>query len=266
MCASICEGVFHLNKKYLVLPLSTVMALGLAGCGNNDEAANQNRYNDTAQPMGYYSNENHKGNARILNDNDGPVTEMMDHNMGNERNTNNNLQVRNGNTENNLQTRDGNLDNPTRPLANTDRNMFQRDNRFSRADTNYHGHLNSDTKKARSSYYTDYDGEFTEQIGKVASQVPNVKDARSVTHGKKVIVAVDLNDSSKEEATKRNVEAAVKPLLKGRSVTVVTDDGTFGRIRSIDNDLRNGGPKDGINMDLENMFQTITNRVTNDRR
>jgi spore cortex protein len=251
MCLAFAKGVLRLNKKYLVLPLSAVMAFGLAGCGNDDEAVEQ-QGNNAAQPMGYYSNENHKGNAEILEDNDGPVTEMMDHTLGTERSNNNILRVGNENP-----------DNPTRPIANTDRNLLQRDNRFSNSDANYHGHLNDNTNKARSSYYNAYEGELTDKIGNVTGAVPNVEDVRSVTYGSNVLIAVDLTDYSKEEATKRDIKEAVQPYLRGRSVTVVTDEGTFSRIRNIDNDLRNGGPRDRIDTDLKNMFQNFKNKFTN---
>ncbi|WP_442595197.1 YhcN/YlaJ family sporulation lipoprotein [Neobacillus sp. D3-1R] len=246
-----------MNKRYLALPLSAVMAMGLVGCGNNDEAGVQNR-NNAAQPMGYYSNENHggNGNARVLNDNDGPITEMMDHTYGTEG-TRNVRQTGAGN---------GNPANPTVPLANTDQNFYKRDNRFSRSDANYHGHLNDNTKKARSSYYTAYEGELTEKIGNVTGTVSNVEDVRSVTYGSNVLIAVDLTDYSREAQTKRDIEEAVQPYLRGRSVTVVTDEGTFSRLRQIDNDLRNGGPKDGLDTDLKNMFQTLKNRMTNNNR
>ncbi|HYK72626.1 MAG TPA: YhcN/YlaJ family sporulation lipoprotein [Pseudoneobacillus sp.] len=244
-----------MNKGYLAFPLSAVMAIGLVGCGNNDKAGVQNR-NNAAQPMGYYSNENHKGNARVLNDNDGPVTEMMDHSYGAEG-TRNVRKVGDGN---------GNSANPTLPLANTDRNLLQRDNRFSHSDANYHGHLNDNTKKARSSYFTAYEGELTEKIGNVTGAVPNVEDVRSVTYGSNVLIAVDLTDYSREEETKRDIVEAVQPYLRGRSVTVVTDEGTFSRLRQIDNDLRNGGPRERIDTDLKNMFQTFKNRFTNNNQ
>jgi spore cortex protein len=252
VCLAFAKGVLRLNKKYLVLPLSAVMAFGLTGCGNNDEATIKDGDRNHAQPMGYYSNENHKGNAEILEDNDGPVTEMMDHTLGTERNTNTRLQVGNENP-----------DNPTRPIANTDRNLLQRDNRFSNSDANYHGHLNDNTVRAKSSYYNAYEGELSDKIGNVTGSVPNVEDVRSVTYGSNVLIAVDLTDYSKEEATKRDIKEAVQPYLRGRSVTVVTDEGTFSRIRNIDNDLRNGGPRDDIDTDLRNMFRNLKNRFTN---
>ncbi len=69
-------------------------------------------------------------------DNDGPMTEMMDHKLG--------MKIKTRLKRRQLQTRDknGNPVNPTKPLAATDRNFFQRDNRFSTSDMNYHGHLN----------------------------------------------------------------------------------------------------------------------------
>lgn len=251
---SFTKGVFRLNKKSLLLPIAGLMTLGLAACGNNDEAAVQDRYTEKTQPLGYYSNENHRnGNARILGDNDGPVFEMMDHTFGDEPHDNRNrrtqvLQVRDEN---------GNPGNPTTPLAKYDRNFFERDNRFSTSDANYHGHLDDNTRQPRSSYYTAYEGELADKIGDVTASVKNVNDVRSVVYGSDVLIAVDLNDYMREEETKRNISRAVQPYLKGRSVTVVTDEGTFSRIRNLDNDLRDGGPRESVDLDIRNMFRSF---------
>jgi spore cortex protein len=257
---SICEGVFHLSKKLLVIPLTASLAFGLTGCGTNDEASVQNRNNNITQPVGYYTNENQQGNARIIDDNDGPVTEMMENTLGNNRSNH----VQNRNQNNRLQVGNENPYNPTRPIAQNDRNFFQRDNRYSNGDANYHGHLNDNTDKAKSSYYTAYEGELTEKIGQVTGAVPNVEDVRSVTYGSNVLIAVDLTDFSREEETKRDIREAVQPYLRGRSVTVVTDEGTFSRIRNIDNDLRNGGPRDQIDTDLRNMFRNFKDMFRTD--
>jgi spore cortex protein len=248
-----------LNKKILIVPFAALLTTGLIGCGNNDEAAVQDRYSDRGQPMGYYSNENHErrnGNVNILSDNDGPVTEMMDHTLGDEgrnarRERNRTLQIKDEN---------GNPQNPSVPLANEDRNFFQRDNRFSRSDANYHGHLDDNTRQPNSSYYTAYEGQLADRIGDATARVNNVEDVRSVVYGSDVLIAVDLTDYRKEEKTKRDIERAVKPYLKGRSCTVVTDEGMFSRIRNIDNDLRDGGPREQIDTDLKNMFRSIRNR------
>ncbi|MDE3839748.1 spore cortex protein CoxA [Bacillus methanolicus] len=248
-----------MNKKILIVSFAALLATGITGCGNDDEAAVQDRNSDRGQPMGYYSNENHErgnGNVNILNDNDGPITEMMDHTFGAEdrdarRERMRMLQVKDEN---------GNPQNRSAPLANYDRNFFQRDNRFSRSDANYHGHLDDNTRQPNSSYYTAYEGELADKIGDVTASVRNVEDVRSVVYGSDVLIAVDLTDYSKEEVTKRNIRKAVQPYLKGRSCTVVTDEGTFSRIRNIDNDLRDGGPREQIDIDIKNMLRSMKNR------
>ncbi|AIE60879.1 YhcN/YlaJ family sporulation lipoprotein [Bacillus methanolicus] len=251
-----------MNKKIFIVSFAALLTTGLTGCGNNDKAALQDRYTNQVQPMGYYSNENHErgnGNVKILNDNDGPITEMMDHTFGAEGRNARREQIRM------LQVKDenGNPPNPSAPLANYDRNFFERDNRFSRSDANYHGHLDDNTRQPSSSYYTAYEGKLAEKIGDVTASVRNVEDVRSVVYGSDVLIAVDLTDYSKEEETKRKIRQAVQPYLKGRSCTVVTDEGTFSRIRNIDNDLRDGGPREHIDIDIKNMFRSMKNRFQN---
>ncbi|MBS4191445.1 YhcN/YlaJ family sporulation lipoprotein [Bacillus sp. FJAT-49705] len=219
-----------MNKKLYVFPVAAIMSLGIAGCGMNDEAAVQDRYNDSMQPVGYYSNENHDnrgGNAQILDgaDNDGPVTEMMDHTMGEEGQAYRN----NGN------------------------------NTFSRNDENYHGHLGYNVRQAKSSYYEAYDGKLVEKINK-AAHVSNVKDVQSVVKGNDVLIAVLLVDNDREKETIANIRQAVQPYLNGKKSTIVTNPSTYNRIKVIDNDLRDGGPRDQINLDIDNLFSTNANK------
>jgi spore cortex protein len=157
-------------------------------------------------------------------------------------------------------------DNPSSPLADYDKNFYQRDNRFSRSDANYHGHLDDNTKEARRSYYTAYEGELAEKIGDETAAVRNVEDVRSVVYGSDVLIAVDLSDYSREEQTKQDIQQAVSPYLRGRSCTVVTDEGTFSRIRNIDNDLRDGGPREQIDLDMKDMFHSLRHRPNGDGR
>ena len=100
-------GVVLGLQKYQKFGLVPILLLGLVGCGNGDQTAKDVR-TDEPLTVGYYSNENHEnkgGNAVLLDgaDNDGPVTEIMDHSLGAERNTNQRfLRVRN---ENNNQSK-----------------------------------------------------------------------------------------------------------------------------------------------------------------
>lgn len=242
----------------IVYPVAALISLGIAGCGTNDESAVQDRYTDTTQPIGYYSNENHRnrgGNARILDgaDNDGPVTEMMDHSFGlegqNYRNNRRNLQVRNEVV---------NESNFTAWDAGDTRT--EKDTLFSRSDRNYHGHLGNNVRKVRSSYYEAYEGGLVEKINLAAANVNNVKAVQSVVNGNNVIIAANLKDASKEKATKTAIQNVVKPYLNGRTCRVVTDEGTFNRLTNIDNDLRNGGPKDQLYLDMKNLFNNNNNR------
>jgi spore cortex protein len=243
-----------LNKRLFMVPLTAVMTLSLAACNTGEEEA-QNKYTDSYEPLGYYSNEGHGGDNR--DERDGPLTEMYDHSVGREG-----QDIRHRKREY-LQVKDdkGNPRNPSAPLAEHDKNFFEQDGRASHGDANYHGHLDDNTRKANRSYYTAYEGDLAEKIGDVTGNVENVSDVRAVAYGTDVLIAVELQDHNieKEEETKTNIKKAVKPYLNGRSVKVVTDEGTFSRVRNIDNDLRDGGPFEGINLDIDNMFKAIKN-------
>lgn len=263
------------------------MTFGLTGCGNDEST--QDSYNDSAQPIGYYSNENHKGgNARLLNDNDGPFIEMMDHTAGDEDRENRDQKAKS------LQDRDKNgaPKNPTTPLANRDKNFFERDNRFSETDVNYHGHLNNranvaetenknrysseQEKREKSAKDTgnltnmanmgkspQYNSELSKRVANTASQVENVDDVRSVVYGNNVLIAVDLNNNGNKDKTIATIRKEVKPLVTRHSVRIVVDEGTFSRIRDMDADLRDGNIGADINTDLQNMFRQFDTRTNN---
>ncbi|AGK55061.1 YhcN/YlaJ family sporulation lipoprotein [Bacillus sp. 1NLA3E] len=246
-----------MNKKSLLLPIAGFISIALAGCSNNGESAGQARHVQKTQPLGYYSNEkHHNGNARILDDNDGPVTEIMDHSFGSEGKYERNQESRI------LQVRDenGNPENPTKPLATKDRNFFQKDNRYSTSDVNYHGHLDGKQRKLRSTNDTVYEVRLADKIDGVAATIPNVQDVHCVVYKNNVLVAVDVADVSKEAQTRQKVLQAVQPYLKGRSVNIVTDEATFSRIRDIENNIRGGRLRDGIDMNIRDIFDSVNNQ------
>lgn len=220
------------------------MMMGLVGCGANNEGATNSGESNRMLPVGYYSNENHSGdgNVRINDDNDGPLTEIMDNTYGSNG-------LRSVSNEDGKQQKENN------------NNMFNREPRFSRNDANYHGHLKRNNGPTRSSYYTAYDGKLAEQIRNTAAKVENVQDAEASIKDNRVIVAVILEDASKERETKAAVRDALKPQMGGKSLTVVTDEGTYSRIRTIDHSLREGNPKEEITHDMNNMFRSIGNRT-----
>lgn len=234
MLRMLIKGVFRLNKKQWMIPLSATLMLGLSGCANDNNRTGVNeKNNNTLRPVGYYSNENHPTSDNdFFRDNDGAFTEMMDHTLGDED------QVTNENRRRQFQSRDenGNPKNPSKPLASKDRNFFQRDNRFSTSDMNYHGHLNVNMRNQGVATDPDYQDNFTNKVRNKVEAIPNVQDVRSVAYGNTVIVSVKLIDQDKAAATRSAIKKAVKPYANGRTVTVITDEGTLGRDRNIYND------------------------------
>ncbi|WML40692.1 YhcN/YlaJ family sporulation lipoprotein [Neobacillus sp. OS1-2] len=228
-----------MNKKQWMIPLSAFFLIGAAGCASDNNRAGVNEKNNLARPIGYYSNENHPNNGNeLIRDNDGAITEMMDHTLGDED------QVINEENSRQIQTRDenGNPKNPTTPLAKKDRNFFQRDNRFSTSDMNYHGHLSTNMGNTGVATNPNFQDDFSNKIRNKVAAIHNVQDVRSVAYGNTVIVSVKLQDNSKAADTKRAIKNAVKPYAKGREVTVFTDEGAIGRDRNTENDIqRNKG-------------------------
>ncbi|WP_187118813.1 YhcN/YlaJ family sporulation lipoprotein [Bacillus marasmi] len=290
-----------MNKKRFLIPVIGFLSIGLAGCGN-DESAVQDRNTKRVQPFGYYSNENHNngGNVQILdeNDNDGPLTEIMDHSLGTEGATG-----RNGRGQY-LDEKDenGNPKNPTRPLANSDRNFFERDNRFSRSDANYHGHLDGNRASTlRSTVDNNRDGIYgsnnnnvitgdgannniygtnnvrynrktdgnqtrimgtpnpannvslTNQLNKTVGAVENVKKVQSIVNNNQVVIAVDLANYHNAAKTRQKIEQAVKGYTNGRTITIVTDQGSFQRVRSM---TERNGYRDEYDQDLRNILKS----------
>jgi spore cortex protein len=228
-----------LNKKMWMIPFSTVMLFGLAGCAGNDKSGVNTQ---SVNPVGYYSNENHpsRGNGLLI-DNDGPVTELMDHLLGGEgrkaaEQKRRYLQIRDKN---------GNPPNPTVPLAASDKNFFQRDNRFSTSDFNYHGHMSRQYGNAGVVTKSSFQDRVTSKIRTKVAAVDNVRSVRSVGYGNNIIVSVRLIDDSREEQTKKAIRKAVKPYADGKDIQVMVDDGALGRDRNFDNRIQrspNKGP------------------------
>ncbi|WP_083584295.1 YhcN/YlaJ family sporulation lipoprotein [Bacillus weihaiensis] len=232
-----------IGKKASTFTAIAVLASGLTAC-NGDEGALDTNYDDSARPIGYYSNEDTDV------DNEGPITEMMD-GMDDEDNYFRRVNERN----------DKNMANPTVPLGDRDEGLI-RDNRFSRGDANYHGHLNE------IGYYNRGDGAVSEKVKNAVEKMDNVDDARVLVTDNNVIVAVDTNDRNDADM-KKEIMNTVKKMTDGRDVQVVTDEGTFTRIRNIDNDIHNGGDRETIDADVEELMNDFGDAIqrpfTNDR-
>ncbi|WP_197089576.1 YhcN/YlaJ family sporulation lipoprotein [Bacillus sp. SA1-12] len=222
------------KKKASAYTAIALLTSGLTAC-NNNEGALDTRYNDNTQPMGYYSNED----TNV--DNEGPVTEMMD----------------GANNENNyfrrVNNRNANMDNPTAPLGDQDDGLV-RDNRFRRTDTNYHGHLNQQGNNDRD------DNEISRKVRASVEKMNNIDDARVLITENNILVAVQT-DTAADDKLKNKIKNNVRKMADGRDVQVVTDQGTFNRVRNIDNNIQNGVDRTRIDNDINNLMNDLGNAV-----
>lgn len=228
----------------MILPIASLLTVGLAACNGNDEAAVQDRNADRGQPLGYYSNE--KGNEiDVMDDREGAITEIFDHNFGKEGLAADNrkramIQSKDGN---------GNPPNPTVPRSDHDHNFFQRDNKYSRGDLNYHGHLSEHKGSGKAQTYSnnEQDNKMAREVGIAAESIDNVDKVRSVLFGREVEIAVTYKDKSQKKQTDKKIKKAVLPYTEGRVLRIIEDEGTFSRTRNIDYDRKNGNPRESIN-------------------
>lgn len=221
------------------------MSTSLAAC-NNDEGAMDTNYDNSARPIGYYSNENVNQGNGVNFDNDGPITEMMDG-----RADNNNYFTRVNNRHNNFNN--GKMDNPTVPLGTNDQGLV-RDNRYSNGDANYHNHTNE------VGYYNRGDKELSEKVANRVGKIENVDDVQTLVTDDNVLVAIDTNDRNDADM-KEKITSEVRKMVKGRNVQVVTDERTFTRVRDIDNDIQNGGERTDIDTDIEELMNDLGDAI-----
>ncbi|MFT4412777.1 YhcN/YlaJ family sporulation lipoprotein [Fredinandcohnia humi] len=245
-----------MRKALYTLSTATLMLGALTACNTNQGALDTN-YNDNARPIGYYSNENvdrteRNGNGYRVNDNDGPLTEIMDRNGDGNNNQNN---YRNKNGAGIMNTRENNHRGGT-PYNDGNPNTM-RDNGHGHADQNYHSHINDNNHRVRTyGYYNQENGNLVRRISDRAERVKNVDDARVIVTADNVLVAVDTNDNN-DKNVKEAVRKAVQPLAQGKTINVVTDEGTFSRVRNIDNDIRNGNTRESIDTDINDLLENI---------
>lgn len=220
-----------MHKNKLVAPVLLTLTFGLTGCGvNEDQTADQNRLNN-ARPIGYYSNEQHEVNNgnRYTTDNDGPITEIMDHTYGDEDNRNG-VDVQNVNNKKDINVRNVNNRNANRDNANID----------DRDDDN-----------------VSYDTELAEKTSNAAAKIDNVKNARSIVYGDKVLVALEVENTKNIDKTKAKVKDKLNDSLNGRDISVVTDRGIFTSIEDINRSIKNGQPQQTIGKNIENIFNDL---------
>ena len=241
-------------RQYQKLGWVIILLVCLVGCGKADQTANDGR-TDKPLSVGYYSNENHEnkgGNAILLDgaDNDGPITEIMDHSLGAERNSNQGfLRVRN---QNNNQVNDVNPN-----VSGYEGNLNTRESIMGGNRQDDNGHLNQTNLATRQNYDN---GNMNEKVTKLVKSVDNVKEVKTVIQGNNVIVGVRLNDKKREGETIKNIQQAIQPQLNGKILHLITNDRQFRQLRKIDKELHNSGPNDELNLEMNNLIQMNNNK------
>jgi spore cortex protein len=190
-----------------MLPILAIMVFGVSGCAGNNHAGVNERYQNNAQPIGYYSNENHPNQTNALfTDDDGPLTEMMDHSLGAERGSSQNQ------TRMQVQTKSNSSNTFRTTVSNSP---------FNTNNTNYSGSLN----QRNTDFSTDSNtlGKISDQISSKAAKVENVQDVRTVVYSSSILISIQLKDKSQAEKTIQAVHDAVHPYVDGRPVKVITN-------------------------------------------
>ena len=262
----ICEEVVLGLRQYRAFGMIPILLVGLVGCGNDNNETADVGGRTGARQVGYYSNENNGdngGNAILLDgaDNDGPITEMMDQSLGADRNTNQQFSRVNNDTNNNNQVnRVSPFTYPDSDIAGYNINSSTGESLMGGSDRNYHGHLNRSNDGTRQSNNNRNNGNTNERITQLVENVKNVKEAKTVIHGDKVLVGVRLNNNDREEDTRRDIQEAVQSHLNGRRLHILTNENQFSELRTIDNDLRNGGARGNLNRDINHLIQMNNNK------
>ncbi|WP_409289490.1 YhcN/YlaJ family sporulation lipoprotein [Peribacillus sp. SCS-37] len=153
-------------------------------------------------------------------------------------------------------------DKPNQDKYYKDRNaaVYQGDGHASR-DKNYHDHLGrakpGGAMSVRPSYYNAYEGRLTQKLERKAIQNHNVSTARAAVYKDRVIIAVVLFKDENKALTQKELQEALQSTAGGHELTVVTDRGTYSRIETLDNDLKDGGPRGLVNSDLKDLFRNV---------
>ncbi len=233
------KEVILLRKMAFILP-AAVMILSMSACSAHEAKTDMR---NMANQVGYYSTETSNGGNAILLDNQAaPIPHMMNDYRDNAIKRKEIVNNHGGN--------------PTIPISDRDRGPFLQDGDYSRADYNYHNHIEM-TRAARSSYYTSYEGQLAEKLAAKASKQEGVKDARVLIYNDQAVISLLINNYNDADEIKKSVQKAVSPLVENKKVYVLTDSGVYHRVLSLDNTLRDGGPRDRIKMDASDLFKNL---------
>lgn len=251
-----------MKKLVTSVALSTLLLGGLTACGtaNNNESTDPN----AVETQNYGGNYNQLGNNNDRNQ--GPITDMLTPNDRYGAWYNNRL---GDNTRISRNNYNGMMRRDTGITANYNRytnrgmtgnnvpNMVDRDGMFRHDRGFVDGQTTRSTNYNRTGYYQNYDSRTAKRIANSVAKINGVRDARVVVRGNDIIVGIET--TRERTSVQREVENRVKGLTTGKNVYVVTDKEYVGRIRTLDDRLRNGTAIEEVG----DMFGDIINDLGN---
>lgn len=153
-------------------------------------------------------------------------------------------------------TRDYNRQDGLAPYTNdyNDRNGLDFDLNDRNGNVNNYGYMGNDRNGDMNA------NREADEMARLAARVRGVDDATVVIAGNEAYVALDLEDNiSNRDSTRveKNVRKSLKRYAKGYDVNITSDADMFGRLRDIDNGIRNGTPVERYQRDLDGIGDDI---------
>lgn len=131
--------------------------------------------------------------------------------------------------------------------------------------------VNDSSVKVKNSYIENVDRktgqEISKRLVKLATSIPNVKDATAVVLGRYAIVGIDVNakiDRSQVGSIKYSVAESLKKDPYGAKSVVVADADTTQRLREIQEDINKGRPIQGIMEELADVAGRLMPEIPGD--
>jgi spore cortex protein len=104
------------------------------------------------------------------------------------------------------------------------------------------------------------DNEISRKVRTTVEKMEKVDNARVLVTEDNILVAVDTADNN-DASLKERISNNVRKMSNGRNVQVVTDEGTFTRVRNIDNDIQNGVERKTIDADINNLMDDLGDAI-----
>ncbi|WP_010173908.1 YhcN/YlaJ family sporulation lipoprotein [Bacillus coahuilensis] len=222
----------------------SMLGLLLVGCQATDEA---DQSKDPYEPEGVYSNTGHGDDH---DQREGPIQEWYDHSIGNEG-----KEIREAKKEYLTDHSEGEYHLPPSKLGDEDQGFFIQDQASESRSFSYHGHDEDIPSKAKSSYYKMYQGELVEAMSLAAEEVKSVQSARCIVYGDAVIMGLLIDGDADADKVKTDVRNQIRHGVGDRTLYIDDNVGYYSRIKVIDNQLRQGGPRHTLELDIQNMIR-----------